>query len=474
MKQREVLEAVFERIATVTPYAPNSLNLAPLESGGYTFQAAVRNLSEEFRFFGPYVEDLEESERAPFEGLFAWLREQIQSFPDNAINPEQSSAKILALAALFELDRCLWDQLAKVVTPMPDSFVATLRKQINEFKVDANDALTGTGVDPEKQIEVLADIASRNWGDLDWAFDYLQNQVWSDAKNHILMALYSFDRSSVQSIVEEENDFFEIASHIFHIPAQQCLQLAIASTNWTFKFWTIYWTVRGAVGGRPRYLMEWETLLSQAARFPDEWARWLAVLNKYPSRYPQLQEALGRVLTSASDHALEAYVSSISIGPDLGREEIATALQIFREKAPLRERQRLWTAAFVRWKAWDFERTEHSSLVLQVTRSCLDYPVMGYLVECMSSDDRTKYMAQLEKCASAVETDWHTDRHPPMSERFRLISRYQLVAHAEAVAAGEAQWLCPSELYRPAWEDGTHYRSLKYDDILKGPTFLDS
>jgi hypothetical protein len=53
-----------------------------------------------------------------------------------------------------------------------------------------------------------------------------------------------------------------------------------------------------------------------------------------------------------------------------------------------------------------------------------------------------------------------------MSERFKLISTYQLLAHAEALLAGAPEWLNGSRaipLYKPIWEDGSAYRSLKYD-----------
>jgi hypothetical protein len=292
--------------------------------------------------------------------------------------------------------------------------------------------------------------------------DRLWMEIRSPAKQQASAALYRFDRPCLEAILERENDFFEIAAYVFHAPMVQSLQLAIASTNWTSKFWTLHHSACQAARGSESYPMEWEILLSEAAKVPSEWVRWLTVLNEYPGRYPQLQEALGNTLASASGEALDAYVSSISGVSDFGRTEIATALTVFREKATAaHDRQRLWTAAFERWKKWDFGCTEHSGSLFRVEKSSFDFPVMGYLTECLDSKAR----------ALAIERNWHSDVTPAMTERFKLISTYQLIAHSEIVAAGEPKWLWESPLYKPMWEDGTLYRSLKYDGTLGPPTF---
>lgn len=471
MKQRNVLTGIADRTAGAQPYKPTSLNLSLVERGVEAFDAVSSKLCEEFPFLCSYKEEMEDSELEQFDGLFAWLTEQLRTFPKDAPSPEQCLTNILVLAALLECNAQLWDELAKAVPNVPKLLIVTLTKIIKENRVDGQEIIAGAHYSANEIQVLLADVASKDWKSVEWVVNHLLVEIWSPAKQHASAALYRFDCPRLESILEEENDFFEIAAYVFHAPAAQSLQLAIVSTNWTFKFWALHYSVRCAEGGSESYPMEWKCLLSEAAKVPDEWTRWLAVLNKYPGGYPQLQEALGNTLASASGEALDAYVSSISGGSDHGRTEIANALTAFREKAPILNRQRLWTAAFERWERWDFGCTEHSRSLFRVAKSSFDFPVIGYLTECLDSQARAEWIAKLQVRALAIERNWHSDVTPAMSERFKLISTYQLIAHSEAVAAGEPKWLQEPPYYKPVWEDGTLYRSLKYDGTIRPPTF---
>lgn len=472
MKQSDVLVGIADRATRARLYKPTSLNLSLVEREIEAFDAVLSKLREEFPFLCSYKEEMEDSELEQFDGLFAWLTEQLRTFPNDAKNPEQSLTNILALAALLECDAQLWDELAKAVPNVPELLIITLTKIIKENRANGQEILVGARYSDNEIQVLLADIASKDWKSVEWLIAHLWMEIWPPAKQHASAALYRFDRQSLESILEVENDFFEIVAYVSYAPTAQSLQLAIASTNWTFKFWTLYHSARQDAIGSESYPMEWEILLSEAAKVPSEWVRWLAVLNEYPGRYPQLQEALGNTLASASGEALDAYVSSISGVSDFGRTEIATALTVFREKATAaHDRQRLWTAAFERWKKWDFGCTEHSRSLFRVEKSPLDFPVIGYLTECLDSKARAKWIAELQVRALAIERNWHSDVTSVMTERFKIISTYQLIAHSEIVAAGEPKWLWESPLYKPMWENGTLYRSLKYDGTLGPPTF---
>lgn len=472
MKQRDVLFGIAERAARTQPHKPISLSRSLVERGVEAFDAALRQLREEFPFLCSGKEELDNSELEQFDGLFAWLAEQLRTFPKGVTNPERYLTDMLALAALLECDAGLWDELAQAVPNAPEHLIVTLAKIIEENRIDVQDILTGARYSSSEISVILASVTSKDWKSVQWVADHLWWGIWSPTKQHASAALYRFDRPRLEAIFEGETDFFDIAVYVFHTPAAQSLQLAISSTNWTFKFWALYHSVRWAEKSKESYPVEWQILLSEAAKVPDEWTRWLAVLNEYPGRYPQLQEALGNTLANASGKALDAYVSSISAVSDHGRTEIATALTVFQKKAPILNRQRLWTAAFERWERWDFGCTEHSKSVLRVARSSFDFPVVGYLTECLDSQARAGWIANLQERAATIERNWHSDVTPAMSERFKLISTYQLIAHSEAVTAGEPKWLWELPLYKPIWEDGTLYRSLKYDSTFGNPTFF--
>jgi hypothetical protein len=212
-------------------------------------------------------------------------------------------------------------------------------------------------------------------------------------------------------------------------------------------------------------------LLSAANAGDLEWTRWMLVLNEYPSRYPQLQPAIGKVLSISPETAVDTYVSTLKIDSGFGFKEVLTALSTFRSSAPLHQRKRLWTAAFEKWRAWEFGQSEHSSTLNSIARSVLDFAVIGYMAECMDAEARATYLRDLEDSARAFERQWHPSIASAIAERFRIISAYQLVSHAAVAARSTGDWLPDAPLARPPWEDGTIYRSLKYDTAFARATF---
>lgn len=195
------------------------------------------------------------------------------------------------------------------------------------------------------------------------------------------------------------------------------------------------------------------------------------VLNEYPGRYPELQPSMGRALSVAPTHARTTYIATLSMN-DLSKPETTLALETFREVANEASRKELWTAAYQRWTAWDFGTTEQSKSLFSVKVSPLDFAVVGYFVECANSDERASIATKLKNRAIELERDWHSDMSPAITERFKLISTYQLLAHAECVLSTQPSWIAGDTLYQPSWEDGSLYRSFKYDWGTPKPTFV--
>lgn len=470
MKSRDILSGIAVRAATTKPIEPGFTAL-PYEGGVDDFDALTWSLREEFPFLHAGKDEIDDTDVAKFDGLFAWLADQLRKFPDGAPAPERRLVDMLALATMLESDAELWGELAQVVPELPPLLIDGVAKIFTDTRPDGREFLERAHYSLTQISTALDDVARKDWKSVEWTMDQLWDRLWLPLKSHTAAALHQYDRARLEALVERADDLFEVAAYVLHAPVAQALTLALTSKNWTFKFWALHRSARYAAAGKPSYPLEWETLLTQAAGEPEEWVRWLAVLNEYPSRYPQLQPALGNALVGASDEALDAYVASISKAADFGRPHLAAALSVFRAKASLPVRQRLWTAAFRRWEAWDFGCDDESRSLFRVARSSFDYPVMGYLIECLSGEARAEMCTELQRRAVAIERAWHSDVTPAMSERFKLITTYQLLAHAEAVLAGVPEWLADGPLYRPAWEDGTAYRSLKYDLDMGKATF---
>lgn len=470
MKSRDILRGIAVRAVTAMPIAP-SFTALPYEVGVDDFNALTWSLREEFPFLHAGNNEIADADVAKFDGLFAWLADQLREFPEGAPAPERRLVEMLALATMLEGDAELWDELAQAVPSLPPLLLDGIVKVFTDIRYDGRIFLERAHYSPPQISTAINDVARKDWKSVEWTMDRLSDWLWLPLKSQAAAALHQYDRARLEALIERTDDLFEVAAYVFHAPVAQVLTLALTTKNWMFKFWAFYKSAKFDAEGKCSYPLDWEVLLTQAAGKPEEWARWLAVLNEYPSRYPQIQPALGSALAGASDEALDAYVASISNASDFGRTHLANALSVFRAKASLPVRQRLWTAAFKRWEAWNFGCNEESRSLFSVARSSFDYPVMGYLIECLSDSQRADMAAELQIRAAAIERDWHSDVTPAISERFKLISTYQLLAHAEAVLANMPEWLAGDRLYKPAWEDGTAYRSLKYDLDMGKPTF---
>jgi hypothetical protein len=473
MKQQEALIGIAGRIIDAEPLEPESLGFSLLQHGEAAFDLVLCNLRDEFSFLWSGREEFTDCELEKFDCLFCWLVRKICEFPSDLERPEAELAKLLAVAATLDCDDQLWDEIYKTNPIAPKWLITTLASLIRERHTDSEKILRRQYRSESHVRDIIADITDKNWKSVEWVI----NRVWMDCRSPVKLqataALHRYDSFLLQSLLEDEEDFFEVAAYTHHAPIEKVMQFAVSSKNWTFKFWAFHRSITHAKQGIESYPTEWEMLLHQASKNSTEWQRWLSVINEYPSRYPQIQEVLGNALARAGVGALDVYVESISmITPDMARKPIALALTAFRQKAALKERKRLWQASFNKWKEWDFGTKGQSKHLFSASPSCLDYAVIGYLTECLDARERHELTEQLKKRAVLLDRSWHPDTTSAMTERFKLASTYQLLAQAELVAAGEIDWLQGASLFTPPWEDGSLYRSLQYDTEFRKPTFL--
>lgn len=180
------------------------------------------------------------------------------------------------------------------------------------------------------------------------------------------------------------------------------------------------------------------------------WRAWLQVFNKYPVRCPHIQSALGRALTRCGPAALRAYVDSMSLGisEDGGRREVTQCLEVFRANSDAGRRRTLWQAAFDRWGTWNYGLKDGTGLTW-IARCDLDYGVVGYLIEGSIAESSEDADRRFDRELRHLDTLWHRSHADAQSGFFRLLSEYQIRAHAQNRTAEDADWLPDSRAYRP-------------------------
>lgn len=470
MKSKDALIGIAERTSGKTAERASSLNFTAFKADQPTFDAIMHGLMEEFSAFWR-VRGYDESETPSFDCLFLMLIEQLKQFPEKPVEQSSATIKILALSAILEHEDQLWPEVLKTNVQINPALIDKLKETFVESRVDSRAVFADGHLSEEQINHILSEIVDKDWRSVEWTLDHLWSQIRLRIKQTSGAALFHLAPDALASAIEGTEDFFDITSYVVHTPSQHHLEIAISSCNWTFKFWALQQSARRAAAGQKAFDVEWEALLTEAAQNPHEWARWMLVMNEFPSRYPEIQPALGRTLSGASATALEGYLTPLSMN-DLSRPAVTQALEAFRSSAIETSRRTFWAMAYRRWQHWDFGTTEGSKSLFHVVTSALDYAVVGYFIEGVDSKARDDFNADLARRSQAMEHVWHPNESPALTERFKLISTYQLLAHSESVISNQSSWLPNSTLYRPAWEDGSLYRSFKYDRDLPKPTFL--
>ncbi|MYM96068.1 hypothetical protein [Duganella vulcania] len=464
MKRNDLLNDIVRRAAGALSFSPaNCFNLTA-DGVSEQFNLTRRALRDAYTFLGFGHTELSDDECKQYDGLFTWLAQALANDTQDLPQPF-CLQQLLALTSLMDCDGRLWDKLCQAATSFPPPLIEDLRGIVRACRVNGISLSARFRYDADQIPGILAQAAARNWKGLQWIVQRNAYEFQSPLKQQAYAALARVHPASLRAFFENEHDFFEVNTYVLQAPAAESLRLAATVDNWTLRFWTVFHSAHMAAMGASSFPAEWKSLLKEAAGVPDEWARWQAVFNEYPGRYPQLQNVMGTMLADAPDEAIDTYVASLSDYEE-NRQHVAAALLTFSTEATPQRRQRLWSAAYRRWLLWDFGRTDYSSHVSGVKQSAFDFPLIGYIVECLDDTARATWQHELRQRAAALEKDWHADLAVPVSERFKIISTYQLLAHAEQVIAGAEDWLTATALYCPDWEDRTHYRSLRYDQAF--------
>jgi hypothetical protein len=243
------------------------------------------------------------------------------------------------------------------------------------------------------------------------------------------------------------------------------LALAVACSSPYFEFAALRSAVyrRGNPSPPARGL---DALIAKMSADPDRWRTLMDIFNRYPVRYPRLQEALGAALAGVPLQALEAYIAAIQLNDiafdDGGRENVATCLRAFQACASRSQREAMWKLAYDRWLAWDFGRFDPHPHLLGIRASILDYAVVGYAIECLGSNAAMQVRTDIVAKALTLHQNWYLSSSDLIADWNRSLSLFQPFAHAEHVLANSNEdWLCTSRMYLPT-ETQTDYLKLKY------------
>lgn len=275
------------------------------------------------------------------------------------------------------------------------------------------------------------------------------------------LARFDFDR-----LVEATADIHETAAAMIlaqALPTEQRLRVAAASKSEHIRFCFVLVSLfRLPKTARldDAFAPILSDLLVSVAVDADRWSEWMRAFNRYPVRHPALQAPLGRALARIDGAQQQAYIDAIDLGPYPSecRDLVTECLTAFRDAAPKDARQKLWGMGHRRWKAWYFGAKDKDSLATGIVWSYIDYAVMGYVLECLTVEQRVKEQNAIRERLGEIQHVWHASKMAMLSAWYRGLSELQPYVQAEHIQASDNTWVSTNHHFYPAGAQIPYYQ----------------
>ncbi len=267
--------------------------------------------------------------------------------------------------------------------------------------------------------------------------------------------LYRFGFDSLVKTLNSTHQIIPAMQFADSLDVEQRFCLGVASSNPYIQFGCVFQTFFHSSKAdclSPKEHQLLKKLLLKVAGDEPRWAKWMQVFNRYPVRYPTMQQALGEILAVAPEASIHAYIESINLSTacgEGGRRSVAECLRAFRATAAPDRAKTMWRSAYQRWSKWQFELNSEDKYLFEISWSELDYAVVTYAIECMNEHERDAELSKLNDALRVVNNTWHTSLSDCITCWNRLLSQFQPYAHAAQVTRLEEEWLMEGKHYLP-------------------------
>jgi hypothetical protein len=360
-------------------------------------------------FYGEYgflsapaaANPLQPEQRSRWVALLRWLLRELREWQAAADPGSRTLFAMFIAAQANDWDNTFWEQVPDDIGNNAE-LVQRLKALLGSFST--GHATRGGMAPPIWEVEAVEafEAADRegDWVGIGSRLGFFEHQlVPSTVLVQPVRCLYRCGISHLLDAVANLRQTVIALQLASALRVDQRLGVAVGSNNPYIEFAGVHQTISGRHAVRELSptdeQMLREVLLKVAADGP-RWRAWMQLFNAYPVRYPALQAPLGAALAEAPEPALDAYLNAIvlSVRPvkppaqNPNRQCIASCLRRFRANAPPHKRAMLWTKAYERLSRWDFDRANPQTYLLNVSRSDLDYALVGFASECKNDYDR--------------------------------------------------------------------------------------
>jgi hypothetical protein len=432
------------------------------------------------RAMGP---PLEPSERNKWVSLVRWTIRELKAWRAAADPASRKLVAIFIAAQANDWDNGFWEHVPEEIGKNAE-LVQRLKALISSFSTGTT---TRGGLTPpiwEREAVKAFQTADRegDWIGIANAVRLFEHQL---IPGPILMqpvrCLYRCGVAPFTDALENLHQTVIALQIARALRVDQCLAVAVRSSNPYVEFAAVYQTVSGRPALpelAPGDQHALTTVLLKIAADESRWQAWMSVFNTFPVQRPALQASLGAALAQAPDIAIDPYVNAIVLFPksvmqsptDPSRRCVAACLREFRARAVADRRALLWTKAYERWRTWDFDRANPQTHLVEICRSDLDYAIVGFASECLDDAGRAAMFRELFERLKTLENSWYASISDCLSEFRRIMSAYQPLSQAEHALQSGDDWFTETKVHFPFAPSQSEYWMMRYQcDLRESP-----
>ena len=374
-------------------------------------------------------------------GRFGWLISTLREWSEANDTDARRLYGALAVAAIWDREGNLWNAIRDIL-PSPDNLIASFERILGSRQIQAQ-ILPAAPLWEREHLENMLD-ADRNedWARLAEIVDAFRLPNMDAVFAQAARALWTIEPRRLISVYAGCSSWLEVTSLLSALRLVDALHVAaeIISARARFSVLDLIANRRpGELSSEEQNALR--TLFIAAAEDETDWPGIMRAFNRYPVRYPSMQQPLGQALAEMSPTAIRAYVDSIELnGNNSSRQTIAICLDEFRRHASAEQRCVLWERAYERWDAWGFGLDEDKNL-MQPALSVIDYAVIGWLLECAPEGFIESHVSGFDVQLQEIDTEWYASVTKFKSRVNSSLSRYLLFERAKDMDGESQDWL---------------------------------
>jgi hypothetical protein len=420
---------------------------------------------------------IQPTDQIRYASLFRWLIRELRTLRQTDDERHDKIVAAFIVAQMCDSNNGLWDLLPNDIGENVD-LLDYLKGLIASFAITFNSRpgaqvpiWEGEAVEAFKRADAEDDWVAIISG---WKLFHRQPFFPNTLQTQSVRLLYHYSFSRLLDGLAKLNQTPVAMQLAVALIVENRFRLAVASDNPRVQIAALYRTLTDERGPRPFTDSDRTLLTELLLKVADDTLRWAAWMNIFVG-YPAINLSLGRALAKVPDTAIAGYVNSIRLypkliqplqpvlAPDAGRRSVAECLQEFRANATPERRKVLWTSAHERWLQWDFNRADSNQHLTAISRSDLDYALVGYASECLNETEREAALNSIRSQVQTLEDDWHESLMHILAGWYCLLSRLQVYGHACNVADNGEDWLTDSRVYFPFEPSQNRYFMMKYN-----------